>query len=182
MISQSPSGLISATVCPHPASASCQPTSDIAAALRPKLKRSPEAQTASAQRLHVSRSRFRHSKGNGCKLRAGTNFFHPVGRGIWEEAMLQQVAAVCWEGCGSTAMLAAAAGAPGAHGDGPGSSLNAALVGNCFPLHLEQHFPAFQATAWSHRWAGPAQHRVHGAERVPQHFIPRDTPRWGLPS
>ena len=43
--------------------------------------------------------------------------------------MVQQVPAACWEGCGSAAMLAAAAGAPGACGDGPGTRLNAVLAG-----------------------------------------------------
>lgn len=89
----SPSDPTSAAVGPHPASASCQPTSDIAAALGPTVKCSPQVEGASAQRLHTSHCRLRQSKDNGCKLRAGTTLFHPVGQGVWEEVTAQQVPA-----------------------------------------------------------------------------------------
>lgn len=90
------------------------------------MKCSPEVQAASARRSHTSHGRFRPSEDDGRQLRAGTNPFHPVfGRRRWCSRSLLPVG----KGVGSAAMLAAAAGAPGARGDGPGTSLNAVLAG-----------------------------------------------------
>lgn len=94
--------------------------------LGPTVKHSPEAQTASAQRLHMSHGRFRHGEDNGCKLKAGTNLFQPV---FGKRPECSRYLLHGGKGAGSTATLVAAAGAPETGGDGPGISLNAMLGG-----------------------------------------------------
>lgn len=114
-----PSDLISAAVCPIPLRLRASPPQT---SQQPSAKRSPQAEAASAQRLHTSHGRLRQSKDNGCKLRAGTAPFHPVGQGAWEEATARWVLAACWEARGAAAMPVAAAGVRERMETGPGAA------------------------------------------------------------
>lgn len=74
----------------------------------------------------MSHGRFRYREDDGCKFKAGTNLFQPV---FAKRPERSRYLLHGGKGVGSTAMLVAAAGAPGTCGDGPRTSLNAMLAG-----------------------------------------------------
>lgn len=74
----------------------------------------------------MSHGRFRYREDDGCKFKAETNLFQPV---FAKRPECSRYLLHGGKGVGSTAMLVAAAGAPGMCRDGPGTRLNAILAG-----------------------------------------------------